>query len=146
MKRFFVPLFWKFSLAIIAVVAVFGSINIYLIWDRVYAALQRESQKRGIYISRSLARQLVDPLLYEDYVTAQNLLVNIQNIDSTITYAFVVDPLDKVVLHTFEDGFPYQLLQVHDGAPGDSVQMQFVVPKDAPEVLIRDIAVPILNG
>ncbi|RMH74511.1 MAG: sensor histidine kinase, partial [Calditrichaeota bacterium] len=32
------------------------------------------------------------------------------------------------------------------GAPGDSVQMQFVVPKDAPEVLIRDIAVPILNG
>ena len=146
MKRLFVPLFWKFSLAIIAVVAVFGSINIYLIWDRVYTALQRESQKRGIYISRSLARQVVDPLLYEDYVTAQNLLMSIQSIDSTIAYAFVVAPLNKVVLHTFEDGFPHQLLQVNAGSPGDSVRMQFVVPKNAPEVLIRDIAVPILNG
>ena len=54
MKRIKINLFWKFSLAIIFIVAVFGSINAYLIWRNVQLALEKESEKRGLYISRHL--------------------------------------------------------------------------------------------
>ncbi len=146
MKRFFFPLFWKFAIAIIAIVAVFGSINIFLIWSEVYTSLERESEKRARYISHYLASEMVNPLLYEDYILLQQMLQNVRNIDPTVEYAFILDRQNKVLVHTFDGGFPLQLITANVVSKGQAESIRLITPKGAEEKVIRDIAVPILQG
>ncbi|RMF61871.1 MAG: HAMP domain-containing protein [Calditrichaeota bacterium] len=146
MRRFFFPLFWKFTVAIILIVTVFGSINLYLIWSRVYTSLEEESEKRGKYISHSLAREAINPILYSDYISLQELLWNVQRIDSTVQYIFVLDEKGSVLVHTFEEGVPLELLRVNKLAPNVSEQVLLITPKGEDGRIIRDIAVPILKG
>lgn len=145
-RRFFLPLFWKFNIAIIVIVSIFGSINIYLIWSEVYSALERESEKRGLYISESLAKEIINPLIYEDYVKIQQLIDNVKEIDSTIVYIFVLSNRREVVTHTFENGFPKDVLNANISSEKNKQSIKLIYPQGSPEVIIRDISQPILNG
>jgi two-component system NtrC family sensor kinase len=70
--KFKLPLFWKFSIAIIFIVILFGSINSILIYNNVQASLHQETEKRGLFIAKSIANQITSALLFEDYVALQN--------------------------------------------------------------------------
>lgn len=146
MKRFFFPLFWKFTIAIILVVAVFGSINIYLIWSKVYTSLQKESEKRGLYISRSLAQEAVNPMLYQDYIALQQLIDNIMSIDKSVSYAFIMDDKMNVLVHSFKQGFPTQLRTANRAKSPDLPGIRLIIPVHSNGVIIRDIAMPIMQG
>ena len=89
--NFYLPLFWKFVIAIVFTVFVFGSINAYLIFQDVQKSLERESEKRVIYIGKNISQQIVTPLLFEDYVAIQKLLDGAKLIDSTIVYIFILN-------------------------------------------------------
>lgn len=146
MRRFFFPLFWKFTIAIILIVAVFGSINILLIWSEVYTSLEEESQKRGHYISQNLAHESVNALLYEDYIALQQMVENITEIDTTVAYAMIISKDREVLVHTFRDGLPAGLLDANDVAPGQTEHIRLITPRNSPDVIVRDIAVPVLDG
>ena len=108
--KFKLQLFWKFSIAIIFIVIVFGSINSILIYNNVQASLQQETEKRGVFIAKSIANQIISPLLFEDYISLQNTINSIKNIDPAIAYIFLLDVNNNLVVLTFEDVFPSSLI------------------------------------
>ncbi|MBI2506108.1 MAG: HAMP domain-containing protein [Candidatus Latescibacteria bacterium] len=132
----------KFSLAILGVVLVFGGINIALIHRSVTNALSSELEKRGLYIARNLAARSVQPILYEDYFSLQQLVDEIKTLDADVAYGLVLDRRGQVVAHSFGMDFPVQLLAVNH-LP-DRVPFQVQLLNDGAR-LYRDIAVPVLN-
>lgn len=146
MKKFFFPIFWKFSLAIILIVLVFGSVNAYLTWSNVYSSLQKESEKRGLYIAQSLAEESINLLLYEDLVNLQKLVDNAQKLDSSIYYIIVVDEENRPVIHTFESGVPSDLLKIARQVGRNRIDINLLELKKHPGFIIRNISVPIFEG
>lgn len=144
--KFKLPLFWKFSIAIIFIVVVFGSINSILIYNNVQASLHQETEKRGLFIAKSIANQITSALLFEDYVALQNTINSIKNIDSAIAYIFVLDVQGKLVVHTFEDSFPQSLISANTVSDNQQYNSQLIKFKGKGDELILDIAVPILSG
>ncbi|MBU0558163.1 MAG: HAMP domain-containing protein [Bacteroidetes bacterium] len=130
-------------IAIIAIVTVFGSINAYLIWTDVQHALEKESEKRALHFARNLSAQLVNPILTEDYFSAQRILDHFLETDTSLIYAFILRE-NEVLLHTFQDGFPKSLSKI----PFDSTnELSVTLVKNAsnPNAIIRDLGIPILN-
>lgn len=132
----------KFSLAILGVVLVFGGINIALIQRSVTGALSSELEKRGFYIARNLAARSVQPLLYEDYFSLQQMVDESKNLDADVAYGFVLDRHGQVVAHSFGTDYPVQLLAVNPLADRAEFQVQLL---DDGTRLYRDIAVPVLD-
>lgn len=133
----------RFSLAILGVVLVFGGVNIALIQRSVTGALSSELEKRGLYIARNLATRSVQPLLYEDYFSLQQLVDEVKNLDADVAYGFMLDRRGQVVAHSFGADFPVQLLAVNH-LP-DRVPFQAQLLNDGAR-LYRDIAVPVLDS
>ena len=144
--KFKLQLFWKFSIAIIFTVIVFGSINSILIYNNVQASLQQETEKRGVFIAKSIANQIISPLLFEDYIALQNTINSIKNIDPAIAYIFVLDVNNNLVVHTFEDVFPRSLILANSLNEDQQYNSQLIKFKEKGNELILDIVVPILNG
>jgi two-component system NtrC family sensor kinase len=146
-----VPLFWKFSIAIVVIVLVFGTINSVLIYQNVKSSLEEETRKRALFIANSITRQVTSLVLFEDYIGLQNIIYGIKEIDSSISYIFILDNKNDVVVHTFEGKFPLKLLGIN--SINDSTQLyssktfklinESKIDNDGE--LILDIAVPLLN-
>ncbi len=132
----------KFSLAILAVVLIFGGINIALIRRSVSDALGGELEQRGLYIARSLAARSVQSILYEDYFGLQQLVDEIKDLDADVAYGFVLDRRGQVVAHSFGMDFPVHLLAANRLADRAPFQVQLL---DDGTRLYRDIAVPVLD-
>ncbi|MBI2418706.1 MAG: two-component sensor histidine kinase, partial [Ignavibacteriales bacterium] len=111
--RFHLPLFWKFSIAIVFIVLVFGSINSILIYKNVRTSLRHETEKRGLFIAKSITNQVSTMLLFEDYVGLENALNTIKNIDNAIDYIFILDGKNELLVHTFPDEFPSDLINAN---------------------------------
>lgn len=146
MRTFYLPLFWKFTIAVVLIVALFGSINIAMIWREVYEPLDQELENRGVFIAKSLASQSVAPMLLDDIVSLQKLVDNIHEIDSTIEYIFVLNNQKNVMAHSFNSEVPSGLIQANRLISPNATHVQSIVPKHNKEYLIKDIAVPILDG
>lgn len=146
MKTFYLPLFWKFTIAVVFIVALFGGINIALIWREVYEPLDQELENRGIFIAKSLASQAISPMLYEDIVSLQKLVDNIHEIDSTVEYIFILNNQGNVIAHSFDTKVPSGLIQANRLNSPNAVRIQSIISKQNKDYLIKDIAVPILDG
>ncbi len=145
MKRFHLPLFWKFTIAIVTIVAIFGSINIIILNKSIRRSLGEESQKRGVFIARQLASLSLNPLLYEDYISIQSWIEDIANIDSSIAYVFVWDKQNDVIIHSFPDQVPIRILQANPLSNDQKESVRLIEVVERPNWVIRDIAVPILT-
>jgi two-component system, NtrC family, sensor kinase len=139
-------LFWKFSIAVVFIVLIFGSINTYLIVNNVQNALENEIQKRGFYIARSISDQVVEGYLYEDIIALQKVLDNAAALDSGILYVMILDGNNSVVAKNFEKSIPQNVIEAN--IIDDSVNKQLTVlnPVDMPGIKILDFAVPIIKS
>jgi two-component system NtrC family sensor kinase len=146
MKRLFLPLFWKFSIALIVIVFLFGFTYAFLIWKNVSGSLQKELQKRGLHIAHSLAEQAIDPILFEDYLSLQNMVDNIREIDSTLAYVFIMNNRNEVIVHNLQQGVPAELLNANSLQDGQTENVVLIRPKGSNTKIIRDIAIPVLEG
>lgn len=146
-RKFYLPLFWKFALAIIFVVLIFGSINAYLIWQDVQKSLEIESEKRAIFIAKSVAEEVITPLLFEDYVTLHKILEKTGNIDSSVVYAFIEDSELNLISSIGRSYIVNQLLDANRLKENQSENVVLLRLKDEEsEIIVRDIALPIMQG
>jgi two-component system NtrC family sensor kinase len=141
--RFQLPLFWKFAIAIIAIVVAFGTINLYLIWRGIYGPLEREFQHRGEFVAQNIAHQSIGPVLYEEYSSLQKMVDHAMAVDTTIAYIFVLNGSNDVLAHSFEKAVPEGLISVHRSTAGRSSAVRMIASKERPDELIKDIAVAI---
>lgn len=144
--RFRLPLFWKFSIAIITIVLIFGSINSILIYNNVQTALQAETEKRALFIARSISNQITSHILFEDFISLQNTINSIKEIDENIFYIFITDNKNKVLVHTFTNEFPLTLIETNSLKENQSFNTQLLLLKDFNNEVILDVATPILDG
>ncbi len=144
-KKLRIPLFWKITLGIFIMVALFGSINILLIHRIIYSSLEDELQQRGFYISRTISERAIDQLLYDDVVGLNRLVDEMKSVDLSVEYVFILNRNREIVAHTFDSNFPAALLDIQEMPVGGEINTVHVHPAGSNKI-IRDIAVPLLGG
>lgn len=109
----------------------------------VSVALRDELVERGITIGIGLASQSRNLILTNNQFGLYTLVREHRAVDKGLVYAFVLDDAGNVLAHTFDEGFPIELLGVNQVKPGEPYRVQALQTEDD---RIQDVAVPILGG
>ncbi len=132
----------KLMFSILSVVLLFGSIHIYVVFQIVNRALEEEFYKKGVMLTRHLAYQLEEAVLYEDKTAIQQMLWQWKSDASEHGYALVILSSKEVAASTFVDGIPVGLVEAN--LPSGA-QHQFKNVTDGENAYL-DVAVPLLQG
>lgn len=134
----------KFIGAIIVVVALFGSLNIFFNRQSTYRALREEIDQRALHLAQNLADRSTQLLLYEDFISLQQLFDQTIERNKDVSYGFITDVRNQPTVHTFEASFPVELLNAHRLEEGQPFHFQMILDENGR--LLRDVLVPILDG
>ncbi len=145
MRKFSLPLFWKFTIAIIFIVAVFGSINVYLLYQSVFSSLEKELDKRALLIVKTLAAQATNPIVYDDIVSLQKLVDDLQLAEPGLAYVFILDNNNRVIAHSFKKEIPEELIVSNSLPQNQLAHSVLIKSKKNPNFLIKDFAYPIID-
>ncbi|HMA67117.1 MAG TPA: ATP-binding protein [Desulfosalsimonadaceae bacterium] len=125
------------SAIIICLGAVLGIIGTHI----ASTELIKENKERGRVLASNLAYRSEEPLLAMDFLRLKNLLDEIQQANSDLAYAFILDRAGRVLVHSFEQGFPVALLEVYGGSPPASGSRDMLLLTGKGE--IHDFAKPV---
>lgn len=145
-KQLNIPLFWKFSIAITGTVVVFGLINLYFTNYAVYDLFESELIRHGKITATGIAERSIVPIAYGDLAALDRLVTDQKKIDPGIAYLFIIDKDKKLIAHTFEQTVPPELLNANKKSINDSVFTVKIQFENNPNTMIRDLAVPIMQG
>ena len=106
-------------------------------------ALEQKSREEGVSIARDVAARATDLILINDVYSLHKLLLETESNYPDVRYAFILDPQNHVLAHTFGEGFPLELIAVNGAAP-DTYQNTVVL--DVGDEVVWDVAVPIFGG
>ncbi len=109
----------------------------------VSVALRNELQQRGIAIGTSLAAQGRDLILTNNQFTLYTLVRDTREANKDLAYVFVLDGAGNVLIHTFDEGFPTDLLEANQLKPLEPYRVQALQTETD---TIQDVAVPVLGG
>ncbi len=106
-------------------------------------SMERELEQRALSIARDLAFRSTDLILtnnlYSLYVLTRETVRN----NEDVRYAFVVDPQGNLLAHSFEGGFPPDLLTANGVAAGEPYHWEVFQTEEG---LIQDVAMPVFGG
>lgn len=128
----------KFVIWIAVIVVLVGALTAVFVQMNLTKTLSKEFRERGQVVSRNLASSSVEPLLIDDTVNLHRLVENVKNMEKDIKYAYIIDVKGRVLAHTFEGGFPSDLLSIRNDANG-----RLLYTGDG---YVIDITAPILDG
>ncbi len=126
-------------LGIASVVLFFMSITVFTGW-RLTKVMQQDLQGRALNSARTLASQLVEPILVDDSYTVFRTLKKGVSASEEARYAYIRLKDQRIAGHTFDLGFPRRLLRFRQGH-GE----QFAVFRTRTDRMI-DVSVPLLDG
>ncbi|MBI1786565.1 MAG: hypothetical protein HYR60_03300 [Acidobacteria bacterium] len=130
----------------LTMVLLFGSINLYWVRRETTKALTVELEKRALHVAQGLALQTVEAILVEDRLLLKRLLEEMRSSDKEIAYVFLVGPGGELVAHTFDRGFPVELLKANPAPADRDYMVRRIVDTRGSEEPIRDLVVPIAGG
>jgi signal transduction histidine kinase len=114
---------------------------------QVRTRLQRELsanlETRGVAIARYMATRSTDLLLTDNDFSLYQLIRDTLENNPDVRYALILDAGGNVVVHSFNQSVPPDLLKVNIVSGSQPYQVQTL---QSDEGLITDIAVPILEG
>ncbi len=145
MKKVQLPLFWKFSIAIASTVLLFGSLNLLFIRNQVYKTFEKQIEKHGISIAKSIAERAVDPILYDDFSALNKLLSQTKSVNTDVKYIIVLNHRHKLLAHTYREHIPRHLLDINTVKPENDISIQILKDPVDRSCVVRDIAIPILG-
>lgn len=128
----------KFVTWIAFVIIFVGVLTTVFVQINLTNTLSEEFNTRGQIVSRNLASSSVEPLLIEDTVNLHRLVENIKKTEKDIRYVYVTDVKGKVLAHTFDGGFPSDLLASNPNTNGRYI--------DIGGVRVIEFTSPILDG
>ena len=140
-----IPLFWKFTIGMVIVVVLFGSINVALVHRIIFSSLEEELQHRGVFMSQIVSQRAVNYILFEDIVALNVLIDEVKSADESIEYILICDPQCNVMAHTFDQLLPAELAHVHARQQSNEILTEYVQFKGSGKI-IRDISIPLLDG
>jgi len=123
----------------IGILTLFVPIGLYLIHNTSSSAEQHLSA-RGKSLVKTLAGQIVKPVLMEDRLTLHNALHRAAETDSEVRYLCLRDKNGNIVASTFEEGSPPVLRDLWSNHRGEVILFR---TEDEP---LMDISAPLLEG
>ncbi|OJX47123.1 MAG: hypothetical protein BGO78_16725 [Chloroflexi bacterium 44-23] len=105
--------------------------------------MEAQLREQSISVARDLAARSADPILLNNLLELQDILLETKSNNDNFQYAFILDQNRQVLAHTFGEGFPVGLLDLN--IPTDLAYNQTVLI-ETNMGYIYDTAVPILNG
>ena len=109
----------------------------------VSAALRNELVERGITIGTGLAAQSRDLLVTNNQFLLHTLVKEQHAADNDLVYVFVLDGSGNIVVHTFGEGFPSDLLGINQVEPEEPYRVQALQTGND---WVQDVAVPVFGG
>ena len=137
------PLFWKFTIAIVIIVSAFGFINLYFLSTYVSDLFENELSNQGFVMAKNIADRSVEPILYNDLATLNKIVSDVKQNDKNIAYSFILDANNHVLAHTFENKVPPNLINLKKPEKFKIIELKY---QDSIPKSIKDISVPILEG
>jgi signal transduction histidine kinase len=128
---------------VLALVALMGVSATIQVRAMLSDALGTQLKERGISVTRDLAARSTDLILVNDRYALHQLLRDTLINNPDVRYAFIVDPQGQVIAHTFNGGFPADLLGVNSASPTDHHHTLSLLTDEGP---MWDTAVPIFDG
>jgi PAS domain S-box-containing protein len=127
------------SLLVILTVCVVGSVNLML-----GQTLKEETQNKELAITDNVASILVYSLLNNNTQRVQEIVNDFkrQNVEE-VRYVYVVGFDGTVVVHTFENGFPFAIISTNPIPPGENSADQIISLNGES---IHDVGVRMLEG
>ncbi|MCZ7372144.1 MAG: HAMP domain-containing protein [Candidatus Methanoperedens sp.] len=130
----------KFVIWIVVIIMLLGVLTTVFVQVSLTNTLTEELRERGQVISRNLATSVIESILIEDTIYVHRLVENTKKTEKDVKYIYITDARGKVLVHTFEGGFPGELLNVQTHM-GNSSQLL-----DTGEGYVIDFTAPILDG
>jgi PAS domain S-box-containing protein len=131
----------KLNLGIITIVAATALVLALVISQVAARALEDESKRTGSVLVENLSMRAAEPLLGGDLLRLKDLVDELPQVEENILYAFVTDDSGRVLVHTFQGGFPVQLTTANTTPEGRGVAIQLL---DTGQELVYDFAAPVL--
>lgn len=129
-------------MGIVALCVLFSALGmVWYAYRDVSAALRDELVKEGITVGTGLASQSRNLILTDDQFALYSLVREQQAADKNLAYIFVLDGNGNVLAHSFEGGFPTDLLAVNQVKLGEPYRVQALLTDDG---RLQDVAVPII--
>jgi len=131
-------------LGIVLVMAIFPGLVVTFQVRSMFTQTMREQLKQqSVSAARDVAARGTDLVLINDLYGLNRLLRDTQAHNPDIRYIFITDAQGMVLAHTFEGGFPLELLNAH---PLPATEPQDLQPLLTEEGMVWDTAVPIFEG
>ncbi|MDR5694787.1 MAG: histidine kinase [Armatimonadota bacterium] len=153
MNRRWVTLFWRLAGSVpvqikimgiaIGLVALLGAWATIQMRATLSQTLLEQLEARGVSIASDLAARSTDLILTNNLFALYELIRNTVENNADVRYAFITNVHNEVLVHSFQRGFPTDLLQANTVRPSDRYHLEIL---DTEEGLIRDVAVPIFGG
>ena len=110
-----------------------------VLYENLYAKLET----RGISVARHMAANSINPILTEKYFELKMMALDIMKNEDDVEYIFVLDHLGKVLAHTFDRGFPVELMEVNRDVSKKKYSIEKIITEKGELI---DIAVPMMEG
>jgi signal transduction histidine kinase len=107
------------------------------------ATMTAQLADQSVSVSRDLAARATDLILLNDLLGIHDLLVETIANNPNIRYAFLMDDQGQVIAHTFDGGFPLDLIPINSVQTGEHHHTALI---QSDEGFVWDTAVPILDG
>lgn len=125
-----------------AVVVSLGILIGLAIKEAVTTSLRAELTKHGESIARNLANRIADSILLDDLYKTQEAIEDVIKTENDIEYIFVTGKDGHLFAHTFQNGYPPDLL-TWNPVVKSAISVQLL---DTEEGFIRDIGIKIFEG
>ena len=106
-------------------------------------AMSSQLLERGITTATGVAAQSRNLILTGDQFALHTIATNTINSDKDVTYVLIIDAERNVLVHTFDQGIPVDLLGVNKLQAEERYRVQALKTELG---IIHDVAVPILGG
>lgn len=109
----------------------------------IFSVLEQKIQEQGSSIANDVAMRATELILVNDLYSLNELIYKTKQNYSDIRYVFVLDSQQRVLAHTFGEGFPLDLIGLN---AENSASIERIIPITNGEEEIWDVSVPILEG
>jgi two-component sensor histidine kinase/HAMP domain-containing protein len=133
----------KIILGIFATIVLLGLSISAMIYTHLSKELEEELINTAIFLAEHFSDMITDDVLTENYFSLKMASNDFKNSERDIEYIIIFNHNSKLVVHTFGDVFPKDLLDINKGLAGDKHNIETLIAEDR---TIYDIAIPILKG
>ncbi len=127
----------------LGIVFLFALTIIFQIRESFKKELREELKTSAISIAKEMTSRSSGFILTPNKFALNLLIKDIFENNVDVEYAFILSSSGEILAHSFENGFPKELLAVNRVSPGSKFNIEML---DTEEGIITDVAVPLFGG